>query len=79
MDTIERYCYYLVHRRIPDEYVEHLVKVFSGMGYYIMEPNKAKMRKKLNVARIYIVKNQTPPKTDYVFDCVTDMVDRIVL
>lgn len=62
--TISMYLYHRVHGDIPTDYIDHQLKQFTSMNYYVMEPRKDKMRRILEAIAQQIRQGTHPVKDD---------------
>jgi hypothetical protein len=51
-----------VYGSLDDEYLDHLVKNFNSMAYYVMEPSKDKIRSRLTSIKEKIEAGESPVK-----------------
>lgn len=62
--SISMHLRFLTSGKIEKDYIEHLVKNFHSMMYYIMEPNEEKIRKELNKLANLIQMGKSPVKDE---------------
>jgi len=75
--TISMHLHYLVHRKIEDEYIDQLVENFSSMMYYVMEPRREKIRKRLKDISNEIYRGKSPVKDNKIVKIAEEEYKRI--
>jgi len=69
------YSYFTRNDSIPDSYIEKLADLFCDMSYYKMVSNRDKMLKKLQIAKICILRREPPPGTAVYYNPVVSLYE----
>lgn len=71
--TLSMYFYCVRFGKIDRDYIEYLIKNFNSMSYFIMEPRKDRIRKKLNNISVAISMGKHPVCSDPLVKLVEDL------
>jgi len=71
--AISMYFYLDRFGSIDDGYIDHLVNNFNSMAYYIMEPNRGKIKKILRKLSVEITMDKHPVKHDPIVKLIMEL------